>query len=308
MKKIFSKRKVLAVALLISAAAFIAGVPLADDKTVLEQIRAAFPSGDAEKPKQQEAKKSLDEVWEEMQKLSEHNGEDTVTLSGKIKLYDNADDNGIKEEQHFLLQQAGDNQWFALDSFVRIQMSHNMLLIDHAEKEIVTQYTGQTDSLYAALRMMDPQKLKGLLVKDGTTASIRKEGAYKVLNIQPGTMDAVNEYNIFYDTATYEIHKISLSYTSTPYQDYMEDYKEPGLSQKRDSALPEKISPPRNATDSVNDNDIEMNITEYVIEYEIDKKEKKCAVNFLDNNLFKVNGASEVTFKGKLAGYKKVEY
>ena len=305
MKKIFRNKKFLFALLAISSVAFIAGVPLSDEKTVLDQIIAAFPSGEADEPKQQEAKKSLDDVWAEIEKLSANNGEDSITLAGKIRLYDNADDDGIREQQNFLLQQAGDDQWFRLDSFERVQLGHHLLLVDHLEKEIVSQYSGQADSLYTAFKMLDPQKLKEVLIKDGTTAEISQQGEYKILNIKPGTIDAVNEYNIFYDPSSYEIKKIRMSYTSSPYQDYMENYKD-AVPQKQDSIQEATVE--KNTSDTVNVNDIEMNITEYVIEFEITRKEKRCAVNFVDNDNYKINASSEAIFKGRWASYKKIQY
>lgn len=305
MKKIFRNKKFLFALLAVSSIGFVAGIPLSDDKTILEQIIAAFPSGEADKPKQQEAKKSLDDVWAEVEKLAANNGEDSLTLAGKIRLYDNADEDGIREQQNFLLQQAGDDQWFRLDSFERVQLGHNLLLIDHLEKEIVSQNSGQADSLFTAYKMMDPQKLKEILIKDGTTAEINQQEGYKVLNIKPGTMDAVNEYNIFYDPSSYEIKKIRMSYTSNPYQDYLENYKDPS-PQKQEALQEPKVE--RNTSDTVNVDDIEMNITEYVIEFEITRKEKRCAVNFLDNDHYTINNSSEAIFKGKWANYKKVEY
>src|SRR5436190_14367103 len=121
MKKIFKNKKLLYFLLPVLALAFIAGVPVGDNKTLLEQLIAAFPSGEANSAQQEKSKKSIDDVWQEIQKISEHNGEDTVTITGKIRLFDNLDDEGIKEQQGFIVKQAGSNQWFHLDSFDRVQ-------------------------------------------------------------------------------------------------------------------------------------------------------------------------------------------
>lgn len=310
MKKIFNNRKFLLTVLLLSSAAFIAGVPLNENKTVLEQIIESFPSGEADKAKQEEAKRSMnDELWAEIEKISAANADDSLTMEGKIRLYDDLDDNGIKEEEHFVLHQVGDNQWLRLDSFERVQVEHTLFMVDHQEKEIAIQPSGAIDSVYAAFRIMDPVKFRELLVKDGTTIDISHEGALNVLNVKPGSMDAVNEYHIFYDAATYEIKKIRLAYTSFPYQDYLENYQEKENTSKKDS-VQQVADPviPGNAADSVNSDDIEMNITQYVLEFDISRKEKKCDFNFFDNVLYGTSRSGDVTFRGKLAGYKKIQY
>ena len=82
-------------------------------------------------------------------------------------------------------------------------------------------------------------------------------------------------------------------------------YKE-AAPQKQDPVQEAVVE--KNTSDTVNVNDIEMNITEYVIEFEITRKEKRCAVDFIDNDHYTINASSEAIFKGKWANYKKVQY
>lgn len=301
MKKIFSDKRRTVIVLVLCALIFIAGVPLTDDKTALQQLIAAFPTAVVSEAEQKISKQSLDSVWDELEKLSENNKEDSVSMSGTIRLYDNADAAGIKEMQHFTLDQQGDNQWFTLDSFVRIQMGPNLLMIDHIEREIVSQFSGKTDSLKQALGLSDPRKIKELLEKNGTLAELSKQNGLTVLTITPGTADPVNEYNIYYDSA-YQIKKFTLSYTNVPYQDFLEDNKE-----NEDSLLVSTVDNTKFG-DSLNLDDTEINITEYVVEYIIKKQDKRSTVNFFDNSYYKVSESGDLNFKGKLLNYKKVKY
>ncbi len=305
MTKFFKSKKFLYILLPVVALAFIAGVPINDDKTLLDQLIAAFPSGEADAAQQEKSRESLDDAWEEMQKISEHNGGDSVMLAGKIRLFDNLDDEGIREQQNFLMKQAGENQWFHLDSFDRVQYNQTLFMIDHAEKEIVIKLPGVTDSLMNALKMMDPKKFKEMLIKDGTIAEVTKTGAQKTLTINPGLMDAVNRYDIVYDTTTYEIKKFRIYYTSVPYQDYLENDIKPATPEKPGT---EPTSDPAQSEGTADGDEIEANITEYVLEFEIDKAERKCDMNFLDNSFYKINNAGEVVFTGKLVKYKKTQF
>jgi hypothetical protein len=304
MKKIWSNKKIMLALLFVSSIAFIAGIPVADEKTLLEQMMAAFPSTEVSPEEQQVAKQSLDNVWDEVEKLSVNNAEDSLSMSGTIRLYDDGDENGIKEMQHFNLQQQGENQWFTLDSFARIQIGPNLLMIDHVEREIVSQLiSGKIDSVKEALNILEPQKLKELLEKNGTTAAITKKDGLTRLTINPGTLDQVNEYNIFYDSA-YQIKKFTLSYSSVPYQDFLENYDD----KKKDDTAIDSLVEDTKLGDSANIDDLELNITEYVVEYNIDKNEKASSINFFDNAFFKVAENGDIKFKGKLINYKKVKY
>lgn len=297
MKKIFRNKKFLYLLLPVAALAFIAGVPVDDNKTLLEQLIAAFPSGEADEAQQEKSQKSLDDVWEEMQKISDQNDEDSVMLTGKIRLVDNADEEGIKEEQNFLIKQAGDNQWLHLDSFDRVQYDQTLFLINHTDKEIVIQPPGSVDSLMNAVKMMDPKKFKKMLIKDGTTAQITILGTEKMLTITPGLMDAVNRYEIIYDAATYEIRKFRVYYTSVPYQNYLENESK--------TTIPEKEQAQPAETEEEDPDTFEADITEYMLEFEIDKKEKGCDMNFLDNAFYKIQNDNEAVFAEKFGKYKK---
>jgi hypothetical protein len=302
MKKIFSKKRILYILLPVLALAFIAGVPVNDDKTLLEELIAAFPSAEADAEQQEKAQQSLDEVWAEIEKLSEQNGADSQMLSGKVALYDNLDDNGVKEQQRFTMQQAGDNQWFHLDSFDRVQYEQALFMIDHTDREITVQMPGAVDSMMNEMKMMDPAKFKKMLVKDGTTAEITRNGAEKTLTINPGLMDAVNRYEIVYDSLSYRVKKFRIYYTSIPYQNYFEN--EPGPKNPVDNAEAEKADA---AAPESDEPDIDADITEYVLEFEIDQVTKGCDMIFTDNIFFKVDEAGELTFTGKFSKYKKTE-
>jgi hypothetical protein len=302
MKKIWSNKKLMGALLVVSSLVFIAGAPVVDDKTLLDQMLSAYPSSEVSPEEQAASKVSLDNVWSEIEKLSENGDGDTLTMSGTIRLYDEGDAKGIREMQRFTLQQQGENQWFTLDSFARIQMGNSLLLIDHEEREVVSQIiTDKVDSLKQAISILEPQKLKELLEKNGTTASITKKDGLTILTINPGNEDQVNEYNIFYDSA-YQIKKFNLSYSSVPYQNYNENF-----NSKEQEAIDTTMETTK-VGDSVNLDDLEINITEYVIEYTIDKKENTSSINFWDNSFYKMNEKGDLTFKGKLVNYKKVKY
>lgn len=305
MKQPVKRRKILVVLLPVLALAFIAGVPVDENKTVLEHLIAAFPSGEADEAQQERSQQSLDDAWEEIQKISANNSEDSVMITGEISLFDNLDDQGIKEQQHFIVKQAGDDQWFHLDSFDRIQYDQTLFLIDHMEKEIVVQPTGAADSLMAAFKMMDPKKLKKMLVKDGATAEINREGGEKILTIIPGLMDAVNRYDIVYDTATYAIVKFRIYYTSIPYQDYLENDMNAGKEHKPGDGGSRRDDAGSDGNEESDADEIDANITEYVVEFEISRKEKGCDMNFQDNVFYIINKTGEVSFNGKLGQYKK---
>ena len=303
MKKTFMRKKIIYIVLPVLALVFIAGVPINEDRTLLEELIAAFPSGKVDATQQEESRKSLDEVWDDVQKISANNGEDTVSLSGKIRLSDNLDEAGIKEEQRFMIKQAGSNQWFHLDSFDRVQYDQTLFLINHFEKEIIVQPSGITDSLMSAIQMMDPKKFREMLIQNGTTADISVNGSEKTLTISPGTMDMVNRYEIVYDTGSYQIRILRIYYTSIPYQQYLEN----------DNRLPEtrktiEVSTNEQTDEATDPNEVEVeaNITEYMLEFEIDKKEKKCDMNFLDNHFYTIKNGEDIVFAGKLAKYKKV--
>ncbi|MBI5372837.1 MAG: hypothetical protein HZA79_12515 [Sphingobacteriales bacterium] len=292
MRTPFNYKRLLLILLPVLALAFIAGVPVSDDKTVLEQIIAAFPSGEADPKQQEEANDSLKDIWAEMQKLAAHNNSDSISMSGRIRLYDNLFEEGIQEQQAFTLEQAGENQWFHLDSFDRIQLAGTYFLVDHPEKEITIQMPGAADSMVKALQMMDPEKMKKILIKDGTTAELSTGDGHKILSINPGMMDAVNRYDIIYDSSTYEIKKFRIYYTNTPYQDYRET-----------GGQPEKT--PEDPARTEEEEDMEMNVTEYVLEFEIQSSQKKCGLDFLQNSFYRVSPEGDVIFTGRLAGYKK---
>lgn len=303
MKRKTGYKKLLLLALPVLALAFIAGVPVSDDKTVLEQIIAAFPSGEADKEQQEKAKESLEDVWAELQKIAAGNNSDSVTMSGNIRLFDNLFDEGIKEQQAFTLQQAGENMWFHLDSLDRVQIGQTSFMIDHPEKEITLQLPTGTDSMIKALQMMDPEKLKELLIKDGTTAGLTREGAFKMLTINPGMMDAVNRYDILYDSSSYEIKKFRIYYTSQPYQDYQE--ANAAGENRKEKPKPATVTDPGQESEAETEDEMEMNITEYVLEFEIQSSQKKCNLDFRQNQYYRISTEGDVKFYGKPGNYKK---
>lgn len=302
MKKILSKKRVLYILLPVMALAFIAGVPVNDDKTILQELIAAFPSAEADEEQQEKAKQSLDEVWGEIEKLSKENGADSQMLKGKVSLYDNLDDNGVKEQQPFTMQQAGDNQWFHLDSFDRVQFENHLFVIDHTEKEITVQLPGAVDSMMNAMKMIDASEFKKMLVKDGTTAEITRNGAEKTLTINPGLMDAVNRYEVVYDSLTYQVRKFRIYYTSVPYQNYFEN--DPAPRTPEPEKQQEQASP---GSGDSEEPDIDADITEYVLEFEISQLIKGCDIKFTDNIFYKVNDAGDLLFTGKCSKYKKIQ-
>lgn len=306
MKKTFRYKKWLLFVLPVLALAFIAGVPVNDDKTVLEQIIAAFPSGEADKTQQEKARNTLEDVWLELQKIATANNNDSVSMSGKIRLFDNLFDEGIKEQQAFSLQQAGENMWFHLDSLDRVQIGQHYFMIDHPEKEITLQLPAGADSMVKALQLMAPDKLKELLIKDGTTAAISNEGADKKITIIPGLMDAVNKYDIVYDNSSFVIKKFRIYYTSQPYQDYQEGNAENFKQQSGKDTEPATES----AAEATGDDemDLEMNVTEYVLEFEILSMLKKCDLNFLRNEYYSIADDGNMIFYGKLDSYKKTVF
>lgn len=302
MKKIFSKKRVLYILLPVMALGFIAGVPVNDDKTLLQELIAAFPSAEADEEQQEKAQQSLDEVWGELEKLSEMNGADSMMLTGKVALFDNLDDNGVKEQQPFTMQQAGDNQWFHLDSFDRVQVEQTLFMFDHTDREITVQHPGAVDSMMNAMKMMDASKFKKMLVKDGTTAEITRNGAEKTLTLNPGLMDAVNRYEIVYDSLSYRVKKFRIYYTSIPYQNYFENDASP----QNPAVKPEAAGQEAESADP-DEPDIDADITEYVLEFTITQVVKGCDIKFTDNVFFRVDESGDLTFTGKYLKYKKTE-
>jgi hypothetical protein len=293
-----------------SAGLIIAGIPVYDKKTIWQHLTSekSLIKADKGEALNEEDKPIDEEVWAEIHKISDANGSDIMTLSGKVSLYDNLNEEGVKEKQNFTLMQSGDNYWMKLDSFERVKINHDLLLIDHEEKEIVSQMTQSIDSVFDGLKVMSSKKLKEMLIKDGTTASVKQEGPYKVLNVVPGNIDAVNEYFIFYDPVSYVIKKIRVAYTSFPYENYMEnDISRNEVNQTQASA-DSKINNISEEEKSDEDEEMEVNVTEYVIEFDFIKNEKVCNANLFDNELYKVEKSGSITFKGKLAKYTKNNY
>lgn len=289
MKTIVTSKSILLSILLLLSAALIARVPIYHQKTILSHILSSFDKGHEDLEESPHGVPSVsDEVWRELKKISEHNTLDSSTITGTVRLYDNLNDEGIKEMLPFTFRQQDKNQWFHLDVLDRIQLGNTVVVVDHQEKEVTLQSTAYADSIVATMRLLSFENIKRLLLQDGLSATIRSEGALRVLNMKPGLMDAVNEYHIFYDSLDYLIQKITFSYTSQPYEDFVEDSSKAGRQQKNISTAPDSITTPI-------DPEIEMNITEYVIELDFAKKEHYCHVNFYENPLFKVvNGSLQL--------------
>lgn len=283
-----------------------ATVPVYKNLTLFQQIKAGFKPA-ATPPKTnnynpEEDGSLIKEVWNEVEKLQQSNNDEIVTMSGKISLYDNVNQNGVKEVQRFSIIQSGKNQIFSLDSFDRIQLGSKMILVDHQEKEVLFQNSLKLDSIYAIYRAMDPKKIKEMLAKDGTRAKIEYEDKYKVLRITPGTMDMANRYKVYYDTIDYQIKKLSIAYTSTPFIQNDQLAKEQN----------ETIETNNTSLEGENDTREEWlknaNITEYIIEYNIENKEKKCDFDFWgNNNMYEIDGADKLILKGKLKNYKIIK-
>lgn len=297
MKEIFGTKKNVFIILLLLSAAITAQVAVNNKQTIDDKPASA-------EEKEKHPIPPGEDVWKEIEKISDSNDADSFTISGKIKLYDNLDEEGIQEQQDFLMQQQGENQRFRLDQFERIKMGHTLLLIDHTVKEITVQESSYADSVLADIKILSPKKMKKLLEKDGTIIEITTQGSFKVLKIKPGSMDAVNEYNIFYDPVSYEINKIRLSYTSFPYQDFLD-----GEDNRLQQVSVDELNPVagNNNDESNTEPEIEMNITEYVLEFEFMNRERKSTFNFSNNEMFKVI-SGEMNFKEKLADYKVTTY
>jgi hypothetical protein len=293
MKKLFNNKRNVFILLLLLSAAIMAQMTVRNKVNIDEGLSVSEEKDMPLPP--------ADDVWKEIEKLSDKNDMDSFTITGKVKLYDNLDEEGIHEQQDFLMEQEGENQWFRLEMFERIKTGHSFVLIDHSQKEVVVQDNRYADSVLTNMKVLSPKEMKKMLQKDGTAIELLTEGNMKVLNIKPGLMDAVNEYHIFYDPASYEIKKIRLSYTSFPYQDmlgYDEDNRQQGVGNR----------PVEEDSDEDNQGpEIEMNITEYVLEFEFLSKERKTTFNFLNNELFRVV-SDEISFKQKLADYKVTAY
>jgi hypothetical protein len=286
--------KLLTVILLLSSVAIVAQVPLSDNHTVWQHLFG--------KQKQEiseagfRADPVLTEAMKELRQIGEAFSADSLSMSGYVKLYDNLDDKGIKESQNFTWQKAGINQHFKIDSIEKILLGNRYLFIDHKEKEIISS-DNSIDSVVKAMQLLSLEKVVDLIGKDGTTARFDKNKELKVLYIEPGSHDDVNEYAFYYDPFTYALKKFTVSYTSTPFEDeILTDNTEAPVTEAKPAGTEEKED----------DGAIELNLTEYIVEYNFQRLEKNCRFSFSDNELFK-KGNNELLFKGKIATYHLIE-
>lgn len=315
MKNKFLNKRALLIILLIGSVGFITAVPIFDHKTVLRHITESFGKkentkmSDVDEPEPKPAP-ITEEIWKELFLIADANAGDVMTMSGKLLLYDNLDDKGVRETENFTMYQSGPNHWLKLDSFERVQMAKQLILIDHMEKEVVHQEVPLPSEFGKAFQFLDRENLKKSLMKDGTEIDMATEGSAKVLHIRPGMKDAVNEYHIYYDPNTYVISRLKIDYTSFPYEGY-ESGGDSGdiLDEQSDNAMAETKQETEAVDEKPDEDDaIEVDLTEYSIEFQFNKIENKCPVNFTDNSYFSFNeNTKEVTLKKSLTGYKKVQ-
>jgi hypothetical protein len=304
---LFSRRIFIAIGLLLSFGAIVA-LPVFNHQSLLDKWSSAPEATAAvnSEVEEEEGKPIDEQIWAEIQKLAQANAADAFTSHGIIRLYDHLNDEGIKESENFTLYQNGADYWLRLDSFDRVQLHHNLYLIDHTDREMVLQRLVNSDSLRDAVSMMSTEKIREMLEKDGTTAKLTQNGSLKQLNIVPGNMDAVNEYNIFYDAATYQIKKVQVAYTSFPYENYTDGISESLADQKeREDAAKAKQAEPAEATapDAEDDDAIEADITEYIVEYEFIKVDKTCTKSLTQNELYTTTADGALRLNGQYAGY-----
>lgn len=309
---LFSRRVLIAMGFLLSFGAIVA-LPVFNHQSLIDKWsnRPEVKPESAPNVEEDETKPIDDQIWAEIQKLSQANAAEVFTSHGVIRLYDHLNEEGIKESENFTLYQNGADYWLRLDSFDRVQLHHNLYLIDHTDKEMVLQRLVNSDSLRDAVSMMSTKKIREMLEKDGTTAKLTQNGNVKQLNIVPGNMDAVNEYNIFYDAATYQIKKVQVAYTSFPYENYTDGISESIADQKeRENAAKPKPAEPAvaNAPEDPEDDDaIEADITEYIVEYEFIKVDKTCTKSLTQNELYTTTADGSLRLTGPYAGYQVLE-
>jgi hypothetical protein len=286
--------KLITAILMLSSVVIVAQVPLSDKRTVWQHVFGKQKQkAEAAPPKKDPI---LAEALGELRKISEAFSADSLTLSGSIKLYDNLDEKGIHESQNFIWQKAGSNQYFKIDSIEKILLQNRFLFIDHREKEIISSES-KLDSVLKSMQLISPEKVLDLLGKDGTTARFASEDHLKVLYIEPGSRDEANEYVFYYDPNTYVLRKFSVSYTSAPFEDEI-IVDNQVASDTKQVAGEEKMD---------DDDAVEVNLTEYIVEYNFQRLDKNCRFDFSNNEVFrKENG--ELAFKGKISSYNLVEF
>lgn len=291
---------------------FAFAVPVYHHKTTAQHIAAIFTQNKTEKEMSnfefdddlEPDGLPIEQAWAEIEKLKLYDdNEDSITMSGTIKFYDNWNEKGVKDQQKFIFQQAGNYQILTIDSFDRVQIDDKMMLIDHPQKIIEIQNIKKQDSIATTLKTMDKKGLKNMLSKNGVTAKIELEGDLKVLRIYPGNDDAINTYSIYYNPTTYELKKYTLSYNNFPLEnESVSGEMEDSLVLAQQNIDESKIK------ETADDPDFTSALTEYVIEFVIEKQQKKCGFNFTNNKLFSLNNANEVKFKSYLKDYEKSEF
>lgn len=313
MQNIFNNKKIIYALAGVLIVGFAFAIPVYKHKTTAQHIAAIFnnnkvyneiPKLDLEDDAEIEGL-PIEEAWTEIEKLKLYDdSEDSITISGTIQFYDNWNEKGIKDKQKFTFQQAGNYQILTIDSFDRVQLPNKMVMIDHIQKVIEIQNAKKQDSIVATLKTMDKKGLKNMLSKDGVRAKIEMEGDVKVLHIYPSNADAINTYSIYYNPTTYEIKKYAMSYNNFPYE---EDNNDSELSEDSIAIAQQGIN------DNILNNDkseldIASAMTEYVVEYTIEKQQKKCSFNFANNTLFSIDNKAIVKFKSSLKNYEKDEF
>jgi hypothetical protein len=280
-----NKKILIAGILLLATTAVLAWVPVYNGQSVFGLLAGQTRNGEMPAPQENEKAADFSAMWKELEKIEAANGTDSVLLTGTVRLYDNLDDHGVKEEQRFAFDGIAGNEHLKLESFERIKLGETYFLIDHEEPLITIQEMQATDSISSALKMMNTKQFRKMVEKDGGKAEIITEGPLKKIVFEPGNRDAVNRYVISYDPVTFEIRNLSVSYTNVPYESLV------NMDTDDDAASSGEEDDEKNV----------INVTEYILEFRFDKKDKT-RFDFTDNPLYTLK-EGKVVFKGKLAGY-----
>ncbi|HNP53383.1 MAG TPA: hypothetical protein PKK69_02155, partial [Ferruginibacter sp.] len=101
---LFSRRVLIAMGFLLSFGAIVA-LPVFNHQSLIDKWsnRPEVKPESASNVEEEETKPIDDQIWAEIQKLSQANAAEVFTSHGVIRLYDHLNEDGIKESENFTL-------------------------------------------------------------------------------------------------------------------------------------------------------------------------------------------------------------
>jgi hypothetical protein len=150
-----------------------------------------------------------DDPWNEMKKLVDnyYGGGQQVTFTGKMKLFDdNEDESTLIEERSFSYSMCAGQFYYMLGSIECVKQRNFIMLVNHDDKSIAVSAiipgSGKDKG------MMDFEKFKDIMSNTNVDAEVTQTGTEKVITVNNLPDPTIQGYQVFYDPITYKVHKI----------------------------------------------------------------------------------------------------